>query len=254
MIIYLTTNKINSIIYIGRYCGNSNSYIGSGTRFKQAVKKYGKENFSREILEDNIEDYNYLCEREIYWIRKYDSTNPKIGYNIAIGGGSPMYGRRHSEEARAKMSFAKIGKPLSEKIKAKMSVSHLGKHHSQKTKNKISKINKGRHFSEKHKAKISAALIGRYSGENSSLFGRHSSKETKAKISKNHIDVSGENNPMSKLEKTDAIKILGLFYNNGFTSREISKKYDVSYSAIRNIVTGRTWKNTYKKFILTRKK
>lgn len=45
MIIYKTTNKINGKIYIGRYCGNRSSYLGSGSYLKRAIRKYGKDNF-----------------------------------------------------------------------------------------------------------------------------------------------------------------------------------------------------------------
>lgn len=42
-----------------------------------AIKKYGKENFSFEILE-YAENYN---EREKFWIKYYNSKVPN-GYNI----------------------------------------------------------------------------------------------------------------------------------------------------------------------------
>jgi len=106
MIIYQTTNKINGIIYVGRYSGNNKKYLGSGTDFKIAVKKYGEENFTRKTLEDGITDHNYLCEREIYWIKKLNATNPKTGYNIAKGGEGQSVGYTHSEETRNRMRDA----------------------------------------------------------------------------------------------------------------------------------------------------
>jgi group I intron endonuclease len=82
VIIYKTTNLINGKIYIGKDSHNNPNYIGSGKIIKYAIKKYGIENFSKEILEyctmDNID------EREIYWIKKFDSINN--GYNISPGG------------------------------------------------------------------------------------------------------------------------------------------------------------------------
>lgn len=50
-----------------------------------AIKKYGRENFQREIIE-KVNDNTLLKEREIYWIRYYNATNDKIGYNITPGG------------------------------------------------------------------------------------------------------------------------------------------------------------------------
>lgn len=81
MFIYKTTNLVNGKIYIGLHTKNDPNYIGSGTAFKKALKKFGTINFKREILE-NCKTIAELIEREMFWIEKYNSTNPKIGYNI----------------------------------------------------------------------------------------------------------------------------------------------------------------------------
>jgi len=52
--IYLTVNQINGKIYIGQTSINKNGYIGSGKLLKKAIKKYGKYNFIRTILRNNI--------------------------------------------------------------------------------------------------------------------------------------------------------------------------------------------------------
>lgn len=86
--IYMYTNKINGMKYVGQtkcriqkrdweHWNRYNSYID------RALRKYGKDNFSLEILEDNINNEN-LDEREIYWIAYYDSFNN--GYNLTKGG------------------------------------------------------------------------------------------------------------------------------------------------------------------------
>ena len=53
----------------------------------QAIRKYGGNNFSVKILEDNIENFSLLQEREEYWINYYDAINPKKGYNRSPGRG-----------------------------------------------------------------------------------------------------------------------------------------------------------------------
>jgi hypothetical protein len=87
LFIYKTTNRINGKIYIGLHTTYNidDGYIGSGKWLKKAIKKYGVENFDREILEEceNIED---LLNKEVFWIRKLGATNNKIGYNISKGG------------------------------------------------------------------------------------------------------------------------------------------------------------------------
>lgn len=89
MYIYKTTNIINGKIYIGLSTltvDESTNYYGSGKILHRAISKYGKENFTKEILESNIESKEILEQREIYYISKYNSTDDSIGYNITYGG------------------------------------------------------------------------------------------------------------------------------------------------------------------------
>lgn len=85
MQIYKTINLINGKIYIGKQIRNNPNYIGSGIILKKAIEKYGKENFTKEILE-YCSSKEELNSREIFWIKKLDSRNPIKGYNISKGG------------------------------------------------------------------------------------------------------------------------------------------------------------------------
>jgi group I intron endonuclease len=85
MRIYKTTNKINGKIYVGKDVNHGPDYLGSGFLLHKAIKKYGRENFVNETIEE-CENTEQLNEREIFWIKELDSTNRKIGYNIAKGG------------------------------------------------------------------------------------------------------------------------------------------------------------------------
>ena len=87
--IYLFENIINKKIYIGQakdiheraythFFGNPELY------FHKALKKYGEEGFNIYILEyTNIED---LDNKEIFYIKKYNSNNHEFGYNMTAGG------------------------------------------------------------------------------------------------------------------------------------------------------------------------
>jgi hypothetical protein len=86
MVIYKTTNLINGKYYTGKNATNNPKYLGSGIKLERAIKKYGKENFKREILEDSIQTTELLNEREIYWIKELNATDDSVGYNIALGG------------------------------------------------------------------------------------------------------------------------------------------------------------------------
>lgn len=84
MIIYKTTNLINGRIYIGQDSNNNPGYLGSGKILKLALKKYGIENFKKEILE-SCTSKEELDEREKYWIEKFGTKKRKL-YNITPGG------------------------------------------------------------------------------------------------------------------------------------------------------------------------
>lgn len=90
--IYKTTNKLNGKFYIGKHKASKHDpdYLGSGNYIIAAIKKYGKENFSNEVI-DTAESLNELNEKEKKWIRDLDAQNK--GYNIAPGGdGGEIWG------------------------------------------------------------------------------------------------------------------------------------------------------------------
>lgn len=101
--IYKITNKINNKCYIGQSVNPHRRFTSHKSRARNmefsesqilynAIRKYGEENFSIEILEWT-EDYN---NKEIEYIKKYNSTSPN-GYNISSGGDEPphKYGEEH---------------------------------------------------------------------------------------------------------------------------------------------------------------
>lgn len=164
MVIYKTTNLINGKIYVGKDSKNKKSYYGSGLILNKAIKKYGKENFIKEILEE-CSTHDELCEREIYWIKKLDARNLDIGYNLAYGGEGFKLGYKMSKEHHEKM------------IKMLKERDHTWG-------DKISEAMKGKEKSDKHKTKISETMKRKYeNGFISPTLGMKRSKETKKKIS-----------------------------------------------------------------------
>ena len=178
--IYKITNKINCKIYIGKHSTDNlnDGYMGSGKILKQAIKKYGVENFTKEIIEfcDKEVDLNDL---EKHYIDKYNSTDKSIGYNLTNGGDgfsvghtSWLKGKQVSEETKRKISEANKGKPSPNKGKPSP---NKGKPRSEETKRKISEANKGKpsptkgkttwikikHHSEESKIKISESNKGK---------------------------------------------------------------------------------------------
>lgn len=97
MLIYKITNNINNKCYIGqtiktpeeRWKEHKQHAFGTHTNdvnksLYKAMRKYGIENFSFEVLQNNIETYEQLDKAEIYWIDFYNSFVK--GYNETFGG------------------------------------------------------------------------------------------------------------------------------------------------------------------------
>lgn len=106
--IYLTTNNINGKQYIGQHKGKpDDDYFGSGTTILKAIKKYGKENFSKIIL-CFCETREEADEKEKEYIEKYDAVEDRNFYNNAEGGtggdgwrSCQRWMEQHPEEAQA---------------------------------------------------------------------------------------------------------------------------------------------------------
>lgn len=103
--IYETTNLVNGKTYIGKKKGEfDKAYYGSGMILKQALNKYGKENFEVVVLStyDTEEDLN---NAEIMFI---ETRNPT--YNIAEGGtGGNTLARADEEYIQEVISKRKQG-------------------------------------------------------------------------------------------------------------------------------------------------
>lgn len=95
MLIYKATNIQNNKIYIGQTIKPLShrisehkcraAYADSNTKFYNAIKKYGWENFAWEVIEESNEwTQDELNAKEQYYIELYDSI--QNGYNTLIGG------------------------------------------------------------------------------------------------------------------------------------------------------------------------
>jgi len=202
MYIYKVTCIINGHFYVGKskFKPEENpEYFGSGNRhYKNALKKYGKHNFKKEILEicSSIEELN---TKEKYWIAEYRKTCMHLMYNIAEGGdggdtltnhpdlenikkkikkniagkvsghNNGFFGKHHSDETKEKISQKIKGKPshrkgktgiFSEETRKKFSMIHIGFKHSEESKKKISESRMGFKHSEESKKKMSEKRKG----------------------------------------------------------------------------------------------
>lgn len=97
MLIYKATSATTGKVYIGQTTQttqtlqerinqhNSHAFGHQyNYHFHNAIRKYGPEDFTYEIIEDGIKSAKVLNEREKYWIAYYDSYYN--GYNSTLGG------------------------------------------------------------------------------------------------------------------------------------------------------------------------
>ena len=145
--IYRITNKVNGKTYIGqhKYEDLNDNYMGSGVLLAKAKKKYGKENFEKEILYSRIQYKETVDSMEKFAISKERALG-KAEYNIAEGGmgGNGLKGKHFSEDHKRKISKAYemtdgIRRKLSELKKGEKNPNYgklgtfTGKHHSEET-------------------------------------------------------------------------------------------------------------------------
>jgi len=81
--------------------------------------------------------------------------------NVAKCAEVSARGRKHSEEARAKMSESHRGVFPSTETRARMSRSQKGRRHSAESRAKMSEVQKGRTFSDESRARMSASQRGK---------------------------------------------------------------------------------------------
>jgi group I intron endonuclease len=122
MVIYLTTNLINNKKYIGKDINNNPKYLGSGSVLKKAIKKYGKANFKKEILEYCLSKEE-LWEKEEYWLNFFNAESDPLFYNRT----NKAYGNSgQTLEGKEKISQARKGWIPSDETKKRMSEGRKG--------------------------------------------------------------------------------------------------------------------------------
>ena len=88
--VYKTTNMINGKYYIGVHNTKNlnDGYLGSGPIILRSIKKYGKDNFKREIIEFcDTAEAAFLLESKLVYV---DFVKEQTNYNVALGGAIPM--------------------------------------------------------------------------------------------------------------------------------------------------------------------
>lgn len=149
--VYKITNKVNGKIYIGKTGDATRRWKKHLTVAKsptqnnhrlihKAIRKYGENNFSFEIIE-SVDLESEALEKEMRWIAYYQSNTARYGKDAGYNqtdGGEGTSGHKHSEESIKQMSESHIGmhagaknpmygKPRTEEVKAAISKSRAEK-------------------------------------------------------------------------------------------------------------------------------
>lgn len=135
--IYITTNNLNGKRYLGQCCYHKrrvDHYLGSGTRIQYAIKKYGRHNFSREII-DEAATKELLTKLEQHYLNLYQCAYKEDWYNVnpLAELPPPNLGRKHTEEHKAKMSALFKGKKRPPHVGEAVRKAQLGRVKSQES-------------------------------------------------------------------------------------------------------------------------
>lgn len=150
--LYQITNKLNGKIYIGARSTDTlpelDPYFGSGAILKKAIKKYGRNSFTKSIIQtfESLPEL-YVAERNMVsaeFVMRRDT------YNIEIGGRG---GKIWTDALRNKMSDI-------QKLRYENGTIVWNK-------------NKKGCFSESTLKKMSDSLKGRFAGDKNPMFGKN---------------------------------------------------------------------------------
>ena len=109
--VYITTNKINGKFYIGKHSTDNlnDKYLGSGIKLNNAIKKYGKEHFTIELICE-CSSQEELDQKEFEYISSYPIEqlyNTKFVQGKC--GGDTLSNHPNKAEISKKISESKMG-------------------------------------------------------------------------------------------------------------------------------------------------
>lgn len=109
--IYKIVNNINKKVYIGssknirhRWAVHLHELKNNkhhSIRLQRSFNKYGVDSFEFVVIE--YCELDKLLQLEVDYINEYNSCLPENGYNMVENVSNPMFGRKHTEQAKEKM-------------------------------------------------------------------------------------------------------------------------------------------------------
>jgi hypothetical protein len=235
-------------------------YMGSGTKLKYSIRKYGKENHIKDILEF-FDSRELLIEGEKKAIT-LDMLVDKMCMNLKEGGSGGFANQKHQEKTSKAGKLAFLEKLKNDEVfrvnhSKKMSeikknqynsgickndwqLNWSGKKHSEETKAKMREIKKETGFGEKNSQYGTCWITKDF--ENKKI----KKEELELYLSNGWIkgrysNLSGEDAINSKLTKLNISEIKRML-DEGIKQKIIAKKFNVVQETISKINRGLIWK------------
>lgn len=198
---YKISNLVNGKYYYGIHSTNNldDGYLGSGRTVIKAVNKYGRENFTKEIIADYPtrkeasdherrvvtlyittldECYNIRCGGDNENIHSQDTKNKlSIIGSSKTGSLNSFYGKTHSTETIEHMRNIKLHTTASLETRHKLSESLKKANHPCKIKGIGNPL-----YGHKHTSEFCENIKIRQSGKSNSFYGKSHSLEFKERL------------------------------------------------------------------------
>jgi len=163
LVIYKCTNLLDGKFYIGysenvekRKQRHIRDSVNSKRHFYHAIRLYGPENFTWEVIDSSAQSIEELKQLEIKYIAEL-----KPQYNMTAGGDGGT-GMKHSHSSKEIMRQKALARPrFSQTHRNNIAISNTKKIVSQETREKMSKAHKGRVKSPEECLKISLSKKGK---------------------------------------------------------------------------------------------
>lgn len=235
--VYKITCNITGEFYFGSsFRAKWPTYYGGGSKIKERIRQYGKENFTKEILNE-FDDRVEAHKKENEYIEQY--KDDKNCLNIRLEHKFNLY----NYNSRRKISLSHKGKHLSESHKDLIRKSCVGINHgenhpmfgikgnkhpnfgrhwtlNEESRKHISEgmkgINKGKHLSEETRKKLSQ--LNR---------GKHVPEETRLKISNSSKGKIFSEITCNKIKKHWDLVKSGKRYHKGYTEKHFPELVDI---------------------------
>lgn len=151
--VYKTTCSATGKFYVGMHSGStSDAYLGSGLVLRNSIKKHGRKQHTREVLEMCV-DRKQLSKREAELVNI--AMRDPLCMNL-IPGGIGGTGKFHTEDAKAKCRAAAARREASHYVRGEQHGMY-GRTHTSEVRANISVAAKKpkQPFSEEHRRKLS---------------------------------------------------------------------------------------------------